>query len=218
MPSNELSIAVPANSPVGAESAAAAQAELRRMRAALEGWLRFRRINDAAAVGAVMPKPFFRRPGASAPPPKVIAARLQRERSASEGKLAADLYQLLSEVIDPTHLPSPDLARDPDAAVKLAEIAILGHIPGDAQSPSDVGFVWLWPLVIFVGAIAFVITSKIRSDAEEAQERERLQCIKEGHCTDYGFWLKAGSIGVIGWILWDKVGVKNIRIPQARTA
>jgi hypothetical protein len=61
--------------------------------------------------------------------------------------------------------------------------------------------------VIVVGAIAFVITSSIRSSAETAAEHERYECIKAGKCTDTGFWLKMGAIAMIGWLVWDKAGV-----------
>lgn len=195
-------------SPVHAQSSVAA-AEIARMRASLEKWLKYRMNNDAAAKGTPIASPLLRTPGAVAPPPSVTAARLRMERPASEAKLAANLHALLSEVFDSSTLPSPDINANPNAAVDLATIAISGKLPNESPSPSDVGFIWMWPLVIVVGAIAFVITSKIRNDAEEAAERERLQCIREGRCTDSGFWLKGASVLVIGWFLWDKVGLRE---------
>ena len=64
-------------------------------------------------------------------------------------------------------------------------------------------------MVIVVGAVAFVISQKIRSDAEAAAEHERLECIKAGKCTDTGFWLKVGAVGLVGWLAWDKMGLRE---------
>jgi hypothetical protein len=126
---------------------------------------------------------------------------------ASPSSRASDLHALLSEVFDASSIPSPDLNRNPNAAVALAQIAISGRVPGDMATPQAAGFIWLWPLVIVVGGIAFVLASKIRNDAETAQEREHYQCIRDGHCTDSGFWLKVGAVGFLGWLAWDRLGV-----------
>lgn len=186
----------------------AAQRELERMRASLKGWLAARAKNDAVAAGGVV-QAALRRPGAVPVSTSVFRQRLQRTRAAYETRLAADLYALLSEVFDAAALPSPDLARDPDAAVKLAEIAIAGRLPTEAARPDAQGLIWLWPLVVVLGAVAFVITSKIRNDAEVARERERYECIRAGACTDTGFWVKAAGVSVVAWLAWDKFGLRE---------
>src|SRR5262249_44336065 len=138
-----------------------------------------------------------------------LKMNLARNRAAEEAPLAVHLHQLLSEIFDGSNLPDPDLAKDPDAAAKLAAIAISGKVPGEAATPAPTGMSWVWPAVIVVGGIALVLTTLIRSNAETAQEKERLQCIQSGACTDYGFWLKVAGIATVGWILWDKVGLRE---------
>lgn len=129
------------------------------------------------------------------------------QRAADEQRLATQLYPLLAEVFDASTLPSADVSKNPDAAVQLAEIAITGKPSSIAHTPEAQGLIWLWPVAIVAGAAALVITSAIRNQAELAAERERLECIKAGACTDTGFWLKWGAIVVGGWIAWDKLGV-----------
>lgn len=209
---DEAMVLSAATSPLTAQQARAAKAELKKMRRALEGWLRYRAINDRAAAGQARTA-LLKRPGAKAPPPPVIALRLRRERAAYEQGLANDLHALLAEVFGGEALPSPDVKKDPQAAVKLAMIAVSGKLPGESASPAAAGifpaagFIWLWPLALVLGAVAFVLSSKIRNDAETAQERERLQCIRDGHCTDSGFWLKVGAVGFLGWLAWDRMGL-----------
>lgn len=203
---DEAMVASAATSPLTAQQARAAKTELKKMRRALEGWLRYRAINDRAAAGQAKAA-LLKRPGAKAPPPPVIALRLRRERAAYEQGLANDLYALLAEVFGGEALPSPDVGKDPQAAVKLAMIAVSGKLPGEGSAPTATGLIWLWPLALVLGAVAFVLSSKIRSDAETAQERERLQCIRDGHCTDSGFWLKVGAVGFLGWLAWDRMGL-----------
>lgn len=208
--SDEALVHAAANAPITRGQAVAAQAELRRMRRALTRWLHFRGINDAVAAGqaASIPTPLFKRPGAKPVSPAAHALAIRDQRRTGEAELAQKLYQLLSEVFDGQALPSPDLARDPNAAVALAQIAISGKLPGDAATPSAQGLAtWVWPVVIIVGAIAFVITTQIRSSAEREAERERYECIQAGKCTDTGFWLKAGAVVFIGWFLWEKAGI-----------
>lgn len=195
--------AIALNQPITPTQAQAAQRELRAMRRALQGWLSYRSINDRAARGAAAPAP-LRRPGVHA---VLGAGDLRLDRQARESRLALNLHRLLSEVFGPDGLPDPDVQRNPEAAAQLALIALAGKMPGEAQVPGAVGFIWLWPVVIVVGAIAYVLSSKIRSDAETAQEHERLECVKAGYCTDYGFWLKLGAVGFLGWLVWDRLGV-----------
>lgn len=198
-----MASAIALNQPITPTQAQAAQRELRAMRSALQGWLHYRNLNDQGARGAAA-LPLLRRPGANGGPGP---AHLELDRGPREQRLATNLHRLLSEVFGPEGLPDPDLRRNPQAAVQLALIACAGKLPGEARQASAVGFIWLWPVVIVVGAIAYVISSKIRNDAETAQEHERLECIKAGYCTDYGFWLKVGAVGFIGWLVWDRLGV-----------
>lgn len=209
MGADEQIVNAAANAPISAAQAQAGKAELGKMKSSLAAWLKYRAMNDQIAAGAAstIPTPWFKTPGASAPPAAVMSLRLRRERFADETELAAQLHTLLSEVFDASSLPSPDVQKNPNAAVELAQIAIAGKLPGEAGTPTAAGFIWMWPLVIVVGAIAFVITSAIRSSADIAKEKERIECIKAGKCTDTGFWLKIGAITVVGWIVWDKMGV-----------
>lgn len=216
MGDDEALVAAAATAPITKDQAVKAKRELQRMRASLTSWLKYRAVNDQIAAGAAdaVKTPMFKTPGASPPPAAVMALRMRRSRAADETELALQLHALLSEVFDAGALPSPDVAKNPNAAVLLAQIAIAGRLPGETTSPGAAGFIWLWPLVIVVGAIAFVITSIIRSRADEAKEREHLECVKAGKCTDSGFWLKVGSLAVIGWLLWDKAGV-GVRVRKA---
>lgn len=206
-------VAAAANAPVSTAQAQAAKREIARMRGALEKWLHYRRINSHIAAGATMPSPILKRPGAKRPPAAVMALRLAAARKDSEAQLATQLHQLLFEVFDAAQLPDPDTTKNPDAAVALAMIAISGKLPGESAT-SAVGAAWMWPLVIVVGAIAFVIATAIRSSAEQAAERERIECVKAGACTDYGFWLKVGAVAFLGWLAWDKFGL-GARVKRA---
>jgi hypothetical protein len=194
---------------VSAASAGKAALELRRMKRTLEAWLRYRTTNDKVAAGQIPPRPFLARPGAKPLGPGLNARVLSTQRATGEAALAADLHALLSEVFDSSALPSPDLRSDPDAAVKLAMIAISGRAPGEGSSPAAAGFVWLWPAVIVVGAVTWVITSAIRNRAEVEKERERYECIKAGACTDTGFWMKAAAIGGLAALAWWKLGLRE---------
>lgn len=200
-----------ANTPITAAQAAQAKRELAAMRRSLIAWLKYRRINDADAAGqgATIPTPLLRRPGARPAPPEVVRMNLARWRSVDEPPMALHLYRLLSEVFDPQRLPSPDVSKNPNTAVDLAEIAIAGKLPGEAPAPTSTGFFWLWPAVIVVGAAALVLTTMIRSNADVAKEREKYECIRSGKCTDSGFWLKVGAVAVVGWLAWDKLGVRE---------
>lgn len=189
---------------ITSQTAQKAKAELGKMRASLAGWLRYRRINDEIASGRSLPRPLLAKPTAKRQTAAAFGLQLAQTRASDEAKLASRLHLLLSEVFDAQGLPEPDIRKNPNAAVELAEIAIAGKLPGKDAAPEAAGFVWLWPMVVVVGVIAFVITSKIRSDAEVAKERERLECIKQGACTDTGFWLKVGAVGLIAWFVWNK--------------
>lgn len=203
-----LEVPAGATAPITSAQAKRSKLELQRMRGSLASWLKYRRINDAVAAGQPVPAPLLKRPGARRSPTAELMAALHSQRAAHESVLAMQLHQLLSEVFDPQSLPDPDVGKRPTAAVELAEIAIAGKLPGEKTvTPTAQGFIWLWPLVVVVGAIAFVITSSIRSSADVAKEKERLECIKQGACTDTGFWVKLGAVAFVGWIVWDKMGV-----------
>lgn len=167
------------------------------MRSALKSWLKYRLTNDEVAAG--------KRPAKL--PPQYAAAYVQAGRDAAlEKRLALRLHALLSEALDVQQLPDPN---KPGAAVQLASIAVSGATPAEASSPTAQGIFWLWPVAVVVGAVLFTLVTKIRSDAEVLKERERIECIKSGACTDYGFWLKVGSVAVIAYLAWEKFGLKE---------
>lgn len=184
-----------------------AKQQIKSMQGSLKGWMKYRRMNDEVARG-------LRRAKVSA---HVAAARLRRNRDyEAEQDLSSKLYHLLSEMFDPASLPSPDVAKDPDAAVRLAKIAIAGQLPGTApQAPVDLGIVWMWPVLI-VGGLVYVLSSTISNLADVAKEKEYYECVNTGGCTDYGFWLKAAGVLVVGWVVWDKMGLKNAKIFKGR--
>lgn len=185
---------------VSAAETAHAESMLKSMRSSLQGWLKYRRFNNEAAAG---------KRKAKMSPQYLARALPQRRDYALEQRLANEIHALLSEIMDASSLPNPDLAKDPNAAAKLATIAVAGKLPGEAQTPSPQGLVWLWPAVIVVGLVLTTISSKIKADADLAKEKEHYECIKSGACTDYGFWLKVGGAVVVGWIIWDKFDLRS---------
>jgi len=190
-------MAAAASMTVTSSERARAEAELRRMRGALAGWLRYRTLNDEVATGA--------RPAKL--PAQVAAVYVQTGRDAAlERRMALRLHALLSEAMDAQQLPDPN--RD-GAAVALARIAVAGAVPSETAAPAAQGFIWLWPIAIVVGAVLFTLVAKIRSDADVLKERERIECIKVGACTDYGFWLKVGGIALVSYLAWEKFGLKE---------
>ena len=175
--------------------AVAAKRELARMKYSLKGWLKYRRMNDEIARGTRKARiPAF-----------LAQATLDRDRDyAGEQKLATDLHLLLSRVYHVAKLPLPDVKANKNAAVQLANIAIAGKLEEATPTPQGI-----LPIVILaVGGVAlFTATSYISNRAEVQKEQERLKCIQSGGCTDYGFWLKAASVVVIGYFVWEKLGV-----------
>lgn len=174
-----------------------AKATLNSMRMALSQWLTLRAKNDALAAGRIRtdkPVAFVR---------QVIE---QNRDMAHEGKLAKQLYVLLTESFPEaaSSIPMPDVSVDPNAAVALAKIAVLGRVPSSASSASSVGAISMtsWPILI-VGGLLLAVTTAISSAAEVAKEKERIACIEAGACTDYGFWLKAGGIAAIAYVAWQ---------------
>lgn len=189
--------------PVSAQEKAKAIKRINKMRRSLRKWVKKRKINDDAAMG--------KRPAKV--PAHVLAKTLPLARDWKlEQRLAIQIHGLLSSFMDSAQLPDPDISKDPNAAVALAQIAISGNVPGEAQSKTAQGFIpvlFIWPLVAVVGMVMLTIMSKIGSDADLAAQKEENRCIGSGACTDSGFWMKFGAIAVVGWIAWDKLGVKK---------
>lgn len=185
-----------------------AEAALKQMQRSLKSWLGYRRKLDAYVAGKVQAPALFRR--AKPLPPSTVAITLRSDRYAGEQDLADTLYSLLTEIgCSASTLPSPDVARDPDAAVKLAQIAIAGKCPQDVIGPQSAGIVW-FVLAIPIAGIVLVISQFIKSKADVEKERERLRCIQAGACTDTGFWLKVGAIAITSWLAWDKFGLREV--------
>jgi hypothetical protein len=186
-----------------------AEVALKSMRSGLKEWLKFRQRMDKYTVGMVEAPKLFRHPGFKPLPPDVVSATLRNDRYREEQDLAETLYHLLVECgADPSSLPRPDVAMDPDAAVKLATIAIKGKTPSEAASPTAQGIVW-FVLLIPVAGVVIVLSQLIKSKADVIKEKERLRCIEAGACTDTGFWLKLASVSVLGWLAWDKMGLRE---------
>jgi len=138
---------------------------------------------------------------------------LRAARADDEQALAKYLHTLLTRAgFQTAELPVPNVAVDPEAAVKLASLVILGETPGAVPQ----GMIWF--LVVPVAALAWVISRAIQSQADLAAEKERLRCIEAGACTDSGFWMKAGAVAIIGWLAWDKFGLKEAAGRLQRTA
>lgn len=209
-PQAELAVHAQATAPLTSQQAKASKVELDKMRSSLAAWLKYRRINDQIAAGKGPLPPLLKRPGAKRSGAAAFAQRMREQRATAEGRLAQRLHQLLSEVFDPASLPSPDVAKNPDAAAQLAEIAIAGKLPGERATAADgLGFLFFWPVIVVAGVIAFVITTKIRSDADVAMEREKYECIKQGACTDTGFWLKVAAVGGVGYLAYTQLVKKK---------
>jgi hypothetical protein len=188
--------------PVTPAEKSKAQRRIKSMRRSLKGWLKARIRNDQAAMGKVKAKV----------PPHVLAKTLPMARDwALEQQLAIQIHGLLSEFMDAAQLPDPDISKDPNAAVKLAQIAVNGKLPEEANKPSPQGVLPLliWPVVILAGMVAFTIMTKISSDADVAKHKEEEISLRAGARTDSGFWLKMAGIAVVGWVAWDKLGVKK---------
>jgi hypothetical protein len=184
-----------------------AEAALKQMQHGLKSWLKVRKRMDGYVVGQVRAPELFRR--AKPLPPAVVAKTLRADRYRDEQDLAETLYSLLTECgADAASLPAPDVAKDPDAAAKLAVIAINGKTPSEVASPAAQGFVW-FVLAIPVAGVVLVISQMIKSKADVVMQKEQLRCIESGGCTDYGFWLKVGAIAVTAWLAWDKFGVRE---------
>ena len=180
-----------------------AEKRIKKMRGSLTRWLKARRANDEAAMGKRKAKV----------PAAVLEKTLPLARDWKlEQRLAVQIHALLAEVMDASQLPDPDISKNPNAAVDLANIAISGKLPNEASSPSSQGLlpvIFIWPVVVVVGMIMFTLMSKISSDADLAELKESNRCKETGACTDEGFWLKLAGVSVVAWIAWDKLGIKK---------
>lgn len=187
-----------------------AQSQLAKMKRELRRWLKYRKMNDEIIEG--------KRPS------KVSPEYLLKMRDYStEQRIATRLHLLLSEVFDNQKLPDPDIKKDPDAAVKLALIAISGKLPSETSTPESQGIIWfVWPLIALATIATIGLVTKISSDAETARERERLECIKAGACTDYGFWIKLASVVFLAtWVYKNRQlllgsGTRTVKRVQKR--
>jgi hypothetical protein len=180
-----------------------AVAELARMRRSLARWLAVRATNDRVLAGqhpVRRPLPYAQSVIAASRDPRI------------EQDLASRLHALLEVVMQGQPLPNPDVRENPAATVQLAQLAIGGGTV--VASPTATGSLlstphpWLWPVVI-VGGLLLVVVTAIKTAADVAKDREEKACIQAGACTDYGFWLKAGGVVAIAWVLWEKLGVKD---------
>lgn len=178
---------------------AEAARELRKMKSELRAWLKFRRVNDELASGKRTSKKV----------PQAVAIKVVKQRDYSlEQELATQIHNLLSELYDPQSLPVPDVKADPNAAAKLAEIAING-LPEKvaAPGPAAQGFI---PLLIIGGVVLFAISTVVSSLAEVAKEKERIKCVQAGGglaCSDTGKLIKIALVAGAMWFAWTRMGI-----------
>jgi hypothetical protein len=181
-------------SAISTSDVAKAQHELDKMKRSLSSWLTYRQRNDKIASGAVPTKQ-----------PLAYAQSVIASARDTEQKLASQLRVLLAASFPDAAatLPSDNVGVDPDAAVKLAQLAIAG---GPATPTATGGIFsasspWVWPIVI-VGGLLLAVTTAIRSYADVQMQKEKDACIQAGACTDYGFWLKAGGIAALLYVTY----------------
>lgn len=160
---------------VSSSEKATAEREIRKMRAQLKRWLKYRTLLGTPASDV----------------------------SPVEVRMGQRLYVLLSEMFDAQALPRPA------DVIGLAQIAVGGKLPGESAVPSPVGIIWLWPAVAVVGLVLMTVVVKIKSDAADAAEARHQECVMAGKCTDTGFWIKVGVFAVVGWLAWDKFGLRE---------
>jgi hypothetical protein len=192
-----------------AEDKRKAERALRSLKGRLKKWLKVRKRMDDYAAGKSQAPALFRNPGAKPLPPALVSASLRRERLGDEQRLAELIHGLLVECgADAGSLPIANVSLDPDAAVKLAQIAIKGKTPSEASAQQGQGIVW-FVLAIPVAGVVLVLSQMIQSKADIAIAKEERRCKESGACTDEGFWLKMASIAVVGWLAWDKFGLRE---------
>lgn len=177
--------------------------ELDKMRSSLAAWLKYRTRNDQVLAGTAQTK----KPLAYAQ--HVVSTSRDL---AIDQDLATNLTALLEVVMPGYPLPNPDVTVNPDAPVQLAQLALAGAqvttSPTATGNFSLAAHPLMWPVLIVLGVV-LVATTAISSYADVAKDREEKACIEAGACTDYGFWLKAGGAIVVGFFVWEKLGVKH---------
>jgi hypothetical protein len=182
------------------------------MRRSLKGWLKARTLNDQAAMGKVKAKV----------PASVFAKTLALTRDwPTEQRLAIQLHGLLSEFMDSSRLPYPDITKDPNAAAKLATVAVSGKLPAESSQPqAQGGFAafFTWPVAAIVGMVLFTVLSKISSDADVLKHREEEISKREGVTGFSSELLKYSLIAVGVWVVWDKFGLKEAAAKARRKA
>jgi hypothetical protein len=189
-----------------------AAAELQRMRGSLAAWLKYRTLNDRVIAGTAP----VRKPLGYAQ--RVVAS--SRDMSV-EQDLAFKLHALLEVVMKGQMLPDPDLRSNPQGAVQLAQVALMGG--SSVSSPTATGSLfgvgahpWLWPALIVAGVL-LTVTTAIKTAADVAKDREEKACIEAGACTDFGFWLKAGGVLAIAWFAWREMGLRELVTKKGRS-
>lgn len=134
------------------------------------------------------------------------STKYQAQRLAGEQILADKIVELLGEAgFSASQIPASNVSQDPDAAVKLAQVVLTGAVP----VPTATGGLGVWMIVLPIAAVAYIVSTYIQSQADLQAQQEQINCVESGACTDSGFWLKAGAIAFIGWLLWDKLGGKE---------
>ncbi len=179
------------------------------MRGSLASWLKFRTLNDRVLAGTVAvakPLPYAQSVIASARGVNV------------EQDLATKLHALLEVVMKGQRLPDPNVRANPNAAVQLAQLALMGGqtVSSPQATGSLAGMPWLWPVLI-VGGVLLTVLTAIKSSADVAKDQEEKACIMAGACTDYGFWLKAGGVCALAWFAWQKLGLHEFVAKKGRS-
>jgi len=190
-----------------------ATAAVKSMRRSLRGWLKIRNEMNKYVAGTRKAPALFR--AAKPLPPAIVGATLQSERYQVEQELGDLLYALLTEM--GYSVPQPDVATDPDATVKLAQIVVNGKTPDEVNGQQGQGIVW-FVLAIPIAGVVIIMSQYLKSKADVAKEQEKTRCIESGACTDSGFWLKWGAIAVASWVVWDKFGLRESVIKKKRKA
>lgn len=190
--------------PISVQEVRRAATELAKMRGSLTSWLRYRTLNDRVLAGTT-----------PTTKPLGYAQRLVagNRDMAAEQDLADKLSALLHKLLPGQTLPNADLRTNPQGAVQLAQIALMGasQVPGPVATGAllpSMGSPWVWPAII-VGAVLVTVTTAIKTAADVAKDHEEKMCIQAGACTDYGFWLKAAGVAALLWLGWEKWGGKE---------
>lgn len=159
---------------------AQADREIRRMRSALEKWLKYRLLLGTPAS----------------------------DITPVELRLGKRLHVLLREMFDASQLP-PESNVIQLAKIAIAGKLSPNELT-TSTGMGALGFVWLWPAVAVVGLVLMTVVTKIKTDAEDAADARQKECIMAGKCTDTGFWIKVGGVALVAWLAWEKLGLKRM--------